>query len=254
VITDDLHSLTGVYALDALEADEAAAFEAHLPMCPACRQEVAELQEVAGALALVTLSPPPDHVRTRIFEALGAPRREPPAAAAEPPSPASRPGARSAGGRRRRPLAVVVVAAAAALLVLGIAGVRLATSPSSTHRQGAVIEDVMAAAAAVQGADTTTIPLEGPAGASGQVRWSSVAARGYLTFDGLPSPGPGQAYELWYVDGSPRPGPVFAPGVTAVPILDQGVRAPATFAVTIEPEGGVATPTGPVVLSGGTGR
>ena len=63
----DLHGLTGVYALDALDADEAKAFEAHLETCAPCRQEVRELHEVAAALSLTTLAVPPPDLKGRLF-------------------------------------------------------------------------------------------------------------------------------------------------------------------------------------------
>ncbi|MFX7198000.1 zf-HC2 domain-containing protein, partial [Acinetobacter baumannii] len=36
----DIHTLSGAYALDALEPDEAAAFEGHLDSCASCTDEV----------------------------------------------------------------------------------------------------------------------------------------------------------------------------------------------------------------------
>ena len=35
----DIHTLSGAYALGALDADEAGAFEGHLESCAACREE-----------------------------------------------------------------------------------------------------------------------------------------------------------------------------------------------------------------------
>ncbi len=66
----NLHALTGAYVLDALDADERAAFEAHLPGCPDCRAEVASLAEATTRMALTDALPPPpamlDAVRAQI--------------------------------------------------------------------------------------------------------------------------------------------------------------------------------------------
>src|ERR671929_154341 len=54
----DVHTLSGAYALDALDPEEASEFRAHLEGCAACRQEVRELRDAAasmGAAAAVLL-------------------------------------------------------------------------------------------------------------------------------------------------------------------------------------------------------
>src|SRR5262245_65530962 len=48
---DEIQELLGAYCLDAVDPDEVEAIEAHLPDCPRCRAEVAELREVAALLA-----------------------------------------------------------------------------------------------------------------------------------------------------------------------------------------------------------
>ena len=47
----DLHELTAAYALDALGADEAEAYEGHLGQCEECREQLAELNDTAASLA-----------------------------------------------------------------------------------------------------------------------------------------------------------------------------------------------------------
>ena len=47
----DVHALSGAYAVHGLADDERAEFEQHLAVCPACREEVAGLQEAAASLA-----------------------------------------------------------------------------------------------------------------------------------------------------------------------------------------------------------
>jgi anti-sigma-K factor RskA len=71
----DLHELTAAYALDALDADEAEAYERHLSQCEECRQELAGLNEAAGHLAYATVAPaPPARLRAAILERAAAER------------------------------------------------------------------------------------------------------------------------------------------------------------------------------------
>src|SRR5215467_14602642 len=71
----DPHDLTAAYALDALDADEAEAYERHLSQCEQCREQLAELNETAGALAFGTVAPaPPPRLRAMILEAAQAER------------------------------------------------------------------------------------------------------------------------------------------------------------------------------------
>jgi len=71
----DLHELTPAYALDALAADEAEAYEEHLAQCERCRAELAELRETAAALAFGAVAPPPPpRLRAGILAAAAAER------------------------------------------------------------------------------------------------------------------------------------------------------------------------------------
>lgn len=71
----DLHDLTAAYALDALDADEAEAYERHLGQCEDCREQLAELNGAATALAFATVAPaPPPRLRGSILEAAAAER------------------------------------------------------------------------------------------------------------------------------------------------------------------------------------
>ena len=71
----DLHELTAAYALDALDADEAEAYEKHLGQCEECREPLAGLNEAAGHLAYATVAPaPPARLRAAILERAAAER------------------------------------------------------------------------------------------------------------------------------------------------------------------------------------
>jgi anti-sigma factor RsiW len=71
----DIHDLTAAYALDALDSDDAADYEAHLGQCERCREELATLSETAAALAWATDAPvPPARLRAAILGAAAAER------------------------------------------------------------------------------------------------------------------------------------------------------------------------------------
>jgi anti-sigma-K factor RskA len=71
----DPHDLTAAYALDALEPEEAEAYERHLSRCEECREQLAELNETSAALAFGTVAPaPPPELRTSILDAAAAER------------------------------------------------------------------------------------------------------------------------------------------------------------------------------------
>src|SRR4029077_20592953 len=78
----DLHSLSGAYALDALEAgSERDRFTRHLSRCPSCAAEVRGFREVATAMAFATVDPstePPAGLRDRVLAAAARTRQLPP--------------------------------------------------------------------------------------------------------------------------------------------------------------------------------
>lgn len=91
---EEWSDLAPVYVLGGLEAEEVAAFEAHLAHCESCRQEVRELQEVTGFLPLAAepVAPPPG-MRARVLgnvlgHAQESAEAKPAAAPAQPEAPA----------------------------------------------------------------------------------------------------------------------------------------------------------------------
>jgi len=97
--------------------------------------------------------------------------------------------------------------------------------------------------------------LEPAPGAKARMLWHATAG-GLLVVQGLPLAPEGKAYELWAIAGAaaPQPAGVFtvdAKGVGSLrvaPIQEAG--AVDTFAVTLEPAGGVPAPTGAMYLTG----
>ena len=95
-----VHEQAAGFALDALDADEAAEFERHLAVCPGCEDELDALQMTAAALAFaVDLAVPRRKLRDRVTDA-GAPA--------------------VSVRRRRQLLTAAVVAAACATVAVGL--------------------------------------------------------------------------------------------------------------------------------------
>ncbi len=79
LLRDDLHTLTGVYALDALDsAAERDRFTRHLNRCQSCSSEVRGLREVATSLAFAAAIEPPPELRTQVLAAAARTRQLPP--------------------------------------------------------------------------------------------------------------------------------------------------------------------------------
>ena len=62
-MSEELHTLVGLYVVDALDDDEQARFEAHLAGCAACQQEVAEFRATTGRLSQLMAERPPETLR-----------------------------------------------------------------------------------------------------------------------------------------------------------------------------------------------
>jgi anti-sigma-K factor RskA len=96
-----------------------------------------------------------------------------------------------------------------------------------------------------------------PAAASARARLVFDARTGeaMLTAMNLPPAPAGKAYQLWFIaDGKPLPGSVFSTDAQGRALMHEQIptagRRAQIFAVTVEPAGGVQSPTGEIVLKG----
>src|SRR5712692_5950427 len=75
----DMHSLSGAYALDALEGGaERDRFTRHLNRCQSCAGEIRGFREVATAMAFAAAAEPPPELRDRVLAAAARTRQLPP--------------------------------------------------------------------------------------------------------------------------------------------------------------------------------
>lgn len=230
-MTQDLHHLAAAYALDALDADERAAFEAHYPSCEICSAEVVDFRETAAVLAADVATPPPTDLKASVMAEVARTRQLSPRRSDVVELDRVR------SGRRRL---VRALAAAAAALVL-VAGTAVITR-SGGDEFGPVLE----------AADASFVTLEGDAGSIEAV-WSDELDRVVIQATSLADPGEGLTYALWSLrDGEATPAGLFAPDAdgSLAEVLDVGDLEPSAWGVTIEPEGGSARPTGEVLFLG----
>ena len=69
LLRNDQHTLTGVYALDALDtAAEVTRFERHLNRCDSCTSEVRGFRETATRLGMAVAQQPPPTLRAAVIE------------------------------------------------------------------------------------------------------------------------------------------------------------------------------------------
>ena len=253
---DDFLTLAAAYAVGAVDEAERRRFDEHLAGCAECAAAVRESREALVALARdeAPVLPPP-HVRESLL------RR-----AADSATPRAR--------RERRwlpwaGLTAAVAAAAAVVAVIVIQGAherevrrldaeiaRLAAEVERERaRAGEAVSLVRGLAALLAKPATQVVHLQGTGptpGAAGHVVWN-LEDGGYLVVDNLPPPPEGKTYEAWTIADSPRPAGTF--DVDAAGRAVHRLSAPETrqpvkvFAITLEPAGGVPSPTGPVVLA-----
>jgi anti-sigma-K factor RskA len=265
----ELLELATLYALGALEGEDEARFLAHVAEgCVECDAALREARGVGDALA-DTVSPvaPSRESRARL---MGRAKAD-----------ASRRAPETSRTRRWQP----ALAIAAGLLLAGLGGLslRLALSLEGEQARRTALERTLAdersardlaeggRRAAEQklatafdtlevltGASGRTVALAGagPAkGASARAFVDPEAGRLLLYVYGLPPAPPEHTYQLWViVGGRPISAGVFdvsSEGETRFDAQTVDDLAPGVgVAVTIEPEGGVSAPTGPMVLVG----
>jgi anti-sigma-K factor RskA len=229
-MSTDLHTLSGAYALDALSAEEAEQFRKHLDGCPACAQEVRELQQAAASMGASEALQPPAHLRAKV---LAAADRNPQL----PPHPA-------VGGNvvhiapRRWGRMFLAAAAAVVVVVVGAVGISQLAGDGDGGAQSMLAAGVVKVFEAQDAHQATMETSNG-----GKISVATSPGLGEMAVDTeeLPELDSGHVYQIWAIhDGS-----YDSVGVVerergasmAMPSSDTEV------AITVEPAGGSAQPT-----------
>jgi anti-sigma-K factor RskA len=238
----DYKEMLPAHALSALDASEAQALNEHLAECAECRQELADWERTAAALALDArpVEPSPE-VRERIMSAVRGEKD----ARVIPFAPAGRNVWTSFGSLGAIAAIVLFIALIVGIVVLWQQNrmlrqenqfVKLLTEPGSRLAE-------------LKGTDQA-------AGASAKLAYDKTG-RALLLANGLPPAPSGKEYQLWFIVGSnpPLPGKSFAPddagrGTLRDQVPEQALDS-AVFAVTLEPVGGSTAPTSQIYLRSG---
>jgi len=226
ILADDLHVLTGSYALDTLPDPERAEFERHLQHCPACDAEVRGLRETAARLAMAKALPPPPGMEQRVLAATYRTRQL-------PPLPPERRHHRHHWRIPRRMAAFAAAASVAAAVALGITQVSTQHQLESTRASDAAIARVVTAADARIETGRTS------AGGSVTVVASAALREAVVTATGTPPTG--RVFQVWVMSPSgARSAGLIADTST---VLASAVGPGDRIGITVEPAGGTSKPT-----------
>ncbi len=226
--------LIPAYAVGSLEPDEVDAVERHLATCEQCRAEARQFARVGDELLLAAPQhDAPPALRDRILAQVRSIRAD--RAASDTPTPPQTP---QPAPRSLNPL---------------VRAFRAAFRPDEYEDEASdelrlLLLDPESDVFAVSG--TPNAPA-----ASARLIANPHFDRAVLVANGLAAPGPGRAYQVWFLrDGKPIPNVTFAVdrqgrGVSIVRVAGS-FGSYDTVAVTPEPSGGSPSPTGPIVLAG----
>ena len=267
---EELHLLSGAYALNALEGDEKARFEAYLLTSEETRAEVASLSDTAVLIGLSTapVAPPAD-LKARLMAQIAVTPQRAPLPAARPTLSAvpavttpqqispqqdsaagavraaslgttSRAAKKAAARWYSRPTSILVAAAAAVALFVG--GNILGLSAGNQSQQQAA-----AISAIVSASDYQQAKADVTGGGTATFVWSVGLKQSAVVIDKLPKLADGKTYQLWYIDkgSNATPAGIFnaASSGTTVSVLSGAMAAGDTLGITVEPSGGSKAPT-----------
>jgi anti-sigma-K factor RskA len=244
LLRHDLHSLSGVYALDAIEAGaERDRFTRHLNRCPSCAGEVRGFGEVATALAFAAAAEAPAGLRMRVLAEAARTRQVPPEV---------RTHARPKPGRARRAPWVpwlsgaIATAAIAVAVFFGFAQAHTQAELNQARAENAAISLILAQPKA---------RLLSHAVTHGGVATVVLAADRHelaVVTTGLPALPPGKVYQLWLIGKTKITSAGLLPPARAgqIPaVLAAGVARGDTLGLTVEPAPGSAQPTTKPILA-----
>jgi hypothetical protein len=239
----DMHSLSGAYALDALEGgSERDRFVRHMSRCQSCTSEVRGFREVATALAFAAAAEPPPELRDRVLAAAARTRQLPPEV---------RTHARPRSARTRVPWVpwlsgLVATASVVVAVFFGLAQAHTQQELNQARAENQAIALVLSAPQVRLLTHSTT---------KGGVATVVLAADRHqlvVTTSGLPALPAGKVYQLWLIGKTKIVSAGLLPAATSgrtAPVLASGVVKGDTLGLTVEPAPGSAQPTTTPILA-----
>lgn len=260
MVHDDYKELIPAHALSALDAADERALNEHLAECAECRRDLAEWEATAASLALSAkpMEPSPQ-VREKLLTQIRAAKSGSDSTAAKSDSEKSASEESAPNvipfGRPPRTLwnslgSFGSIAAVILFAALIVSVVVLWQQNRQLRRDQEFIELLKAPGSRVAQLSGTTEAE----GASAKLAYD-IEGRALLIASGLPLAPAGKEYQLWYiVDNKPLPGKTFAPDTNGQGTSRESVpdiaRKATIVAITLEPAGGVGSPTGAIYLRG----
>ena len=247
---DGLKASAAGYVLGSLDAQEQREFEAHLAGCAECAAEVASLRPVVSVLATTVpqVTPRPE-LRDRILGAAAGLK-----ASGAGPGPTRH--VHALHDRKPQPALIWLPLAAAIVIAVG-AGIYALRLQRQVGELRARFDQAQSTTAVLAAPDLARIDLQGQAvapDARARALWSR--SRGLVfTAANLPPAPSGKAYQVWVVTAQM---PISAGllttdltgGGTQYYMTPADIAPPVAVAVTLEPSGGVPSPTGERYLIG----
>jgi len=236
----DLHSLSGAYALDALDGEaEHDRFVRHMTRCPACTSEVRGFREVGTALAFAATAEPPPELRDRVLAAAARTRQLPPEVSTH---------ARPRPARSWIPWlsGAVALASIAVAVFFGLAQAHTQQELNQARAQNQALNLILSVPGVRVLSQATT---------EGGVATVVLAADRHelaVVTDGLPALPSGKVYQLWLIGPAKTTSAGLLPpaksGRTPA-VLATGVVKGDTLGLTVEPAPGSAQPTTTPILA-----
>lgn len=232
---DDLIALA---ALGELDPDGRAELEAAAAADPEVAAEVSAALVAAAAIQSTVRHAPPPHLRAAILNRIDGVDQLPSTAVATPQTTTSTTPARRRAPAWRWPAA----AAAAAALVVGAGALALSERDANDDDLAAAVIDADDAVSA-----TMTGILDGRLVIHASAEEEAIVVEG----DDLPAVSGSETYQLWRLDGEITSLGTFVPDATGHVEwrIDHAGALPGTLAVTLEPAGGSAAPTSPILAT-----
>jgi len=247
---EELHLLTGVYALGALDESEREDFENYLLTSEEGRAEVASLSDTAVMIGL-SIAPviPPDALKANLMARVAVTPQLP----ALEPAPSNvtsifdaklmRAVSSPSRAPRRwysRPATYLGAAAAAVVLVVGAGIAGFVNNNTEQTQQASSLTHISAASDSQHASSSVT------GGGTATLIWSNKLQESAIVLTKLPALPAGKTYELWYMNGPDyRSAGTFQPaadGSTARTLTGK-MTGGDTIGITVEATGGATKPT-----------
>jgi hypothetical protein len=230
----NLHSLSGAFALDALDGPaEHDRFTRHMSRCPSCAGEVRGFREVATALGFAVTAEPPPELRAQVLAATARTRQLPPEVSSHPRPQHTRLWVPWLSG-------AVALASIAVAVFFGLAQSHTQDELNQARAQNQALSVVLSA---------PRVQVLSQVSAKGGTAIVVLAAERHelaVVTSGLPALPSGKVYQLWLIGKAKIVSAGLLPQAKAgqtPAVLATGVVKGDTLGLTVEPAPGSSQPT-----------